>query len=228
MTSSYMPPPLLIIAVDGPSASGKGTLARRLAEHLGWAYLDTGLLYRAVGMRVLAEGGSPEDSAGAERAAHALAIASDLAEILQDPALKGEKAGQAASRVAVFPGVRAALLDLQRTFAQNPPNGCPGAVLDGRDIGTVVVPEAPVKLYITARPEIRAFRRFRELQGRGEHVTEAATLADLQARDARDERRASAPSRPAPDAVVLETSSLTADEAFAQARTLVEGKLKRF
>ncbi|HLI10926.1 MAG TPA: (d)CMP kinase [Alphaproteobacteria bacterium] len=202
----------MIIAVDGPAASGKGTLARRLAERFAFAYLDTGLLYRAVGLAVLRQGGDPADPAAAAAAARRL----DL-DALDDPALRGDEAGNAASKVAAIPAVRAALLELQRGFARTPPGGKKGAVLDGRDIGTVICPEAEVKLFVTASPEARARRRHKELLARGLDSIYARVLQDLRERDARDAARAVAPLKPAPDACVLDTSALDADQAFEAA-----------
>ncbi len=205
----------MIIAIDGLTAAGKGTLAKRLAAALGFAHLDTGLLYRAVGAKLLASHGDPRDPRVAEAAARAL-DAGDLAA----PGLRQEEIGRAASIVAAIPAVRAALLTFQRRFAQQ----APGAVLDGRDIGTVICPDAPVKLFITARPEIRAQRRFNELQARGESATYPAVLQDLQERDARDQARGTAPAKPAEDAIVLDTSDLTADQVFARALDIVRSR----
>lgn len=207
----------MIIAVDGPAASGKGTLARRLAAHLGFAYLDTGKLYRAVGYSVLASGGDPEDPAAATRAAKSLSL-----DMLDDPALGGDDAAAAASKVAAIPRVRAALLKFQQDFAANPPNGAAGAVLDGRDIGTVVCPDAAVKLFVTADMAARAERRHKELIGRGEDSIYGRVLQDLKERDDRDLNRAVAPLRPACDAETLDTSNLDPDAVFAAALTLVE------
>ncbi|MBV9655298.1 MAG: (d)CMP kinase [Acetobacteraceae bacterium] len=201
----------LIVAIDGPAASGKATLGRRLAAALGLPYLDTGLLYRAVGRRVLDAGDDPSDPIAATRAARALAAA-DLA---RDD-LRGPAADAAASRVAALPAVRAALLDFQRAFGRTT-----GAVVDGRDIGTVIFPDAQVKLFVTASPEERARRRWLELRGRGFDVSLARVQADMQARDEADAARATAPLRPAPDAVLLDTTTLDADAALAQALTLV-------
>jgi len=198
----------MIIAVDGPAASGKGTLARRIARELGYAHLDTGKLYRAVGMSVLREGGDPSDPAAAETAARAL----DL-DTLDDPELAGDEAALAASKVSAVPAVRAALLETQRAFAARPP----GAVLDGRDIGTVVCPEADIKLYVTASDEIRAQRRHKELLDSGKASIYARVLQDLKERDARDSERSVAPMKPAEDAVMLDTTVLDADAAFAAA-----------
>lgn len=203
----------LVIAIDGPAASGKGTLAKRLAQHYGLPHLDTGLLYRAVALTLIDGGADLDDTAAAARAASALS-----AERLSDPRLRERAMGEAASRVSSVPEVRAALLSWQRRFAE----GAEGAVLDGRDIGTVVCPEARVKLFIIAAPEERARRRHRELLGRGEETTLAAILADIRARDARDSSRAAAPLKAADDAVVLDTTELDAEAAFAEAVAIVE------
>ncbi|MDD3028920.1 MAG: (d)CMP kinase [Alphaproteobacteria bacterium] len=202
-----------VIAIDGPSASGKGTLARRLAEHFGFAWLDTGLLYRAVGLAVLRAGKDPSDAAAAQAAAEALDPVA-VTKGVDREALRSDEASMAASKVAAIPAVRAALLKFQRDFCLTPPEGKKGAVLDGRDIGTVVAPDATVKLFITAGAETRAARRFKELQERGQDATYAAVLADMQARDARDAERALAPTKPARDAVIVDTTSLDADQAF--------------
>ena len=209
----------MIVAIDGPSASGKGTLARRLAEALDFAYLDTGMLYRAVGAAVLAAGADPGEAAAALEAARALEL-----EDLERPGLRDEAVGQAASLVAPFPAVRAALLDLQRHFAAAPPGGKPGAVLDGRDIGTVVCPEAEVKIFVTASLEGRARRRHKQLLERGEASIYARVVQEMRARDRRDSERAAAPLRPAPDAVVLDTNELDAGEAFRAALEIVDSR----
>ncbi len=209
----------MIVAIDGPSASGKGTLARRLAEALDFAYLDTGMLYRAVGAAVLAAGADPGESAAASEAARALEL-SDL----ERPGLRGEAVGQAASIVAVMPGVRDALLGLQRRFAAAPPGAKAGAVLDGRDIGTVVCPEAEVKIFVTASLEGRARRRHKELLEGGEASIYARVVQEMRARDRRDSGRAAAPLRPAPDAVVLDTNELDAGEAFRAALEIVDSR----
>ena len=206
----------MIIALDGPAASGKGTLARRLAAHYGLPHLDTGLLYRAVGMAVLRSGDEPADTDAAERAALNLR-STDLA----DAELRGDRAARAASVVSAIPAVRAALLRFQRDFAAQPG----GAVLDGRDIGTVVCPTADAKLFVTASPEVRAQRRHKELLGRGEAAIYAQVLRDIRQRDERDSRRAVAPLAPAVDAFVLDTSALGADEAFRRGLAFVEGNL---
>lgn len=195
---------IFTVAIDGPAAAGKGTISRAVAERFGFAHLDTGLLYRAVGARV---------AAGAEPEAAALALSP---EDLADHDLRTLAAGQAASRVAAIPEVRAALVQFQRRFARR--EG--GAVLDGRDIGTVICPEAEVKLYVTASPEVRAHRRWLELGGDADVV-----LAEVRERDARDMNRADAPLRPAPDAVILDTSDMTIEAAVERAAALVAARL---
>jgi len=201
--------------VDGPAAAGKGTLARRLAATLGLPYLDTGLLYRAVGRRVLDAGGDPRDVATAEAAARALE-ASDL----DRNDLRGPEADMAASAVATIPQVRAALLDWQRAFGRTH-----GAVMDGRDIGTVIFPDAPAKLFVTASPEARAKRRWLELQGKGVQRDLDDVAAEMRARDAQDAQRAAAPMKPAEDAIILDTTVLDAEHAFHMALKLVRSRL---
>jgi cytidylate kinase len=213
------------IAIDGPSASGKGTIAKKLADHYGFAHLDTGLLYRAVGMTVLRRGGDPSDPQAAEKAARSLSPENPLSGI-DEADLRSDTAAAAASKVAVVPGVRAALLKFQKDFCIRPPQGKAGAVLDGRDIGTVIAPNAPVKIFVTASAEARALRRFKELQGRSENAVFEEVLADMKARDARDAERAVAPTKPAPDAVVLDTTNLDAQQAFAEALRITGEKLK--
>jgi cytidylate kinase len=208
----------MIIAIDGPAASGKGTLARRIAALFGYACLDTGLLYRAVARDVAARGRSLEDEAFAARAAALLDT-----ETLDDPDLRGPGAGEAASVVARFPAVRRALLELQRSFARQEP----GAVLDGRDIGTVVCPDADVKIFVTASLAVRARRRFDELRARGEPVTLASVTDVIRRRDERDAERADAPMKPAPDAILLDTSELDIDQAFEAAVGLITRKIDR-
>ena len=203
-----------IIAVDGPAASGKGTIAARLARTFGLPFLDTGLLYRAVGLGVLDSGGSLDDASAAEAVARAL-----KAENLQDAdRLTSGDAGEAASRVAGYPGVRAALLEFQRAFAAQPG----GAVLDGRDIGTVIAPDAPAKLFVTATPEVRAMRRWKQLTGRGDAIAYEEMLADIMRRDERDAGRGAAPMVQAQDAVLLDTTSMDIETAFDAARRIVE------
>ena len=205
----------LVIAVDGPAAAGKGTLARRLAAALGLPHLDTGLLYRAVGLRVLDRGADPHDARIAEAAARALRPAD-----LDRTDLRGPEADMAASAVAAIPVVRAALLEFQRGFGR-----ARGAVLDGRDIGTVVFPEAPVKLFVEASLAERARRRWEELRGRGVAADLGQVEAELRARDAQDSLRVVAPLRPAADALLLDTTALDADSAFAAALRLVRARL---
>ncbi len=202
----------MIIAIDGPAAAGKGTLARGLAAKLRLAHLDTGRIYRAVGLAVLRAGGDPEDEIAAQKAAESL----DPAE-LGDPELGSDRAGGAASKVAAIPNVRIALLAFQRQFAEHPPGPVRGAVLDGRDIGTVVCPNADVKLFVSASAEARATRRHKELMGRGEASIYARVLADIEERDLRDSKRAVAPLVPAADAILIDTTIMDAERALAAA-----------
>lgn len=221
-----------VIAIDGPAASGKGTLARRIAQQLGYAWLDTGLLYRAAGVIAADAGANPADPVAAAEAARTLAkrVADLGPSALDDPRLRGDQSADAASKLSVVPAARAALLELQREFARNPVSGghpAAGAVLDGRDIGTVVCPDAEVKLYVVAAVEERAHRRVKELQGRGQAAIYSAVLEDLKQRDARDSERAVAPLKPADDAFLLDTSALDADQALAAALSVIAGKLSR-
>jgi len=209
----------VIIALDGPAASGKGTLARRLAEAFNLAYLDTGSLYRATGVATLRAGGDPSNEADAVKAAKVLDITQ-----FSPLDLRTEAAGVAASQVAFILPVRAALLDFQRNFAKNPPAGKVGAVLDGRDIGTVVCPDADIKIFVEADFETRVKRRVKELQEKGENIIESRVRADMKARDDRDTSRSVAPLTPAPDAWILNTTTLSADEAFAQAKAYIDSK----
>ncbi len=209
---------MLTIAIDGPAASGKGTLAKRIAAHYGLACLDTGLLYRAVGRDVLENGRSLEDEAAAAAAARALDSTT-----LEDPGLRTPDMGDAASVVAKFPKVRAALLDFQRQFALQEP----GAVLDGRDIATVVLPNADVKLFVTADVEVRARRRYEEQIRRGEPVTYERTLETIRDRDARDMGRKDSPMRQADDAILLDTTEMGIDEAFRAALEFIQLKVER-
>lgn len=202
----------MIIAVDGPTASGKGTVAKALAAHFGLPHLDTGLLYRAVGRQVELAGGDPDD------AVVALAACDFADELLIDPALRSEIVGGLASRVSIHPAVRKALFKRQRAFATQPG----GAVLDGRDIGTVIAPEAEVKLFVIASVAARAQRRFTEMRQRGEAVTLEAIEEDLRRRDARDSGRADAPLRQANDSIVIDNSAMTKAEAIAAAVAAVE------
>jgi cytidylate kinase len=203
----------MIIAIDGPAASGKGTLGKRLAAHYGLRHLDTGLLYRAVAKAVLDAGKQPGDVTAAVAAAKALDPS-----VFDEAVLKGHAISEAASLVSAIPEVRAALLAFQREFAAKPP----GAVLDGRDIGTVVCPGADVKIFVDASPEVRARRRFRELEQKGEAVSETAVLADILRRDERDKNRAAAPLRQATDAHLLDTTHLDIDAAIRAAIDIVE------
>lgn len=205
----------MIIAIDGPTASGKGTIARALAAHFALPHLDTGLLYRAVGRQVYLSGGNPDDPD------HALAAADFPESLLEDPALRSEETGALASRVSIHPAVRAALLTRQQAFAHQPG----GAVLDGRDIATVIAPEAEAKLFVTASVAARALRRWAEMQQRGEIVTREAIETDLAARDERDRARAAAPLRQAEGAALLDTSALPIEAAIAAAIALVESQL---
>ncbi len=202
----------MIIAVDGPTASGKGTISRRIAAHYGLPLLDTGLLYRAVGYQTQRDGGDPDNPADA------LAATAFPPELLADPALRDEGTGGLASRASIHPAVRQALFERQRAFARQPG----GAVLDGRDIATVIAPDADVKLFITASVEARAERRFREMQALGSARTLAELADDLRRRDARDSGRKDAPLAIAPDAVVIDTSAMTIDDAFEAALSAVE------
>lgn len=210
----------LIIAIDGNAASGKGTLAKRLAAALGMAHMDTGSLYRLVALRLMKEVGTLADEAQAVAAAEALSQSyqphdSDNSEIRTD------EVGQLTSKISAIPAVRAQILELQRNFAKKAPDG---AILDGRDIGTVVCPEAAVKFFVTANPETRAGRRHKELQSKGISVTYDAVLADMRERDARDAGRSTAPMKPAPDAIMLDTSAMTVDEVLAFALEKVREK----
>lgn len=207
----------MIIAVDGPTASGKGTIAKALAEHFGLPCLDTGLLYRAVGWQVAQQGGDPDN------AADALAACAFPEELLEEPELRNEATGGLASRVSVHPQVRAALLERQRAFADQ----TGGAVLDGRDIGTVIAPDADAKLFITASVTARAERRWLEMTGREMEISRDEIEHDIAMRDARDTQRKDAPLRAAPDAVVIDTTSLGRDAAIAAAIAAVEEAISR-
>ncbi|WP_022696700.1 (d)CMP kinase [Euryhalocaulis caribicus] len=203
----------MIIAIDGPTASGKGTVARRLAAHYGLPCLDTGLLYRGVAARLIREGDAPGDEDAAERAARSLKLKG-----MDESELRSARAGAAASVVAAMPRVRAALKDLQRDFAAQ--EG--GAVLDGRDIGTVICPDADVKIWVDADPAERARRRHAELEGRGEDISYEEVLAQLRERDERDSGRPDAPMKRASDAHLLDTSKMSIDAAFEEARRIVD------
>jgi len=203
----------MIIAIDGPAASGKGTLARRLAAHYGLPHLDTGLLYRATARALLEEGSRLDDVEAAVRSARGLALLD-----FEEDRLRGREMGEAASVVAALPPVREALIDMQRAFAGREQ----GAVLDGRDIGTVIAPEATVKIFVTASPDARAQRRALELRGRGEKVDYASILEDIKKRDKRDSERVLAPLKPASDAHVLDTTDMNIEAAFAAALKIAE------
>ena len=211
----------IVIAVDGTAASGKGTLARKLAAHYGFAHLDSGALYRLTALAVLASGGDPANEADALKGARSI----DLS-MMGDPAIRTDVVGQAASKVAAIGAVRAALLDFQRDFLAHPPGGSLGAVMDGRDIGTVIAPGATAKLYVDARPELRAHRRRLELSAMGIDRDEADLLRELVARDAADKARPISPLKQAPDAALLDTSDLGIEPAFAAALALVEPKIR--
>jgi cytidylate kinase len=211
----------VVIAVDGTAASGKGTLAKKLAAHFHFAHLDSGALYRLTALAVLDAKGDPKDPADALKGAQSI----DLS-LAGDPAIRTDVVGQAASQVAAIGAVRQALLDFQRSFLASPPGGSPGAVMDGRDIGTVICPEATAKLYVDARPELRAHRRWLELKGMGIERDEAGLLAELNARDAADRSRPISPLVQAPDAALLDTSDLGIDAAFAAALALVSTKIE--
>ena len=213
-----------VIAIDGPAASGKGTLARKVADALGFALLDTGALYRAVALTMIRADQDLDDWEAATATAQALTPA-DINRLTQDPELRLDETAAGASRVSAVPSVRRALLDFQRDFAANPPGGLPGAVLDGRDIGTVICPDAPVKLFITASVEVRAKRRFDELTGQGEKPDFDEVLADMRARDERDTRRAFAPLVPAVDAVIIDNSEMTPAQMLEAALEVIRAKL---
>ncbi|HEY7005056.1 MAG TPA: (d)CMP kinase [Sphingomicrobium sp.] len=204
-----------VIAVDGPAASGKGTIARALARHFGLPHMDTGLLYRAVALNLWRWGGDPGNEFEAVRACDDIGVEPD------DPELRSEPVSKIASMISAYPSVRAALLQRQQEFAWQ--QG--GAVLDGRDIGTVIAPDADAKLFVTATPEVRAQRRLSELEKRGMHVHFDDVLADIRARDERDSSRDVAPLKPAPDSILLDTSALDVEEAIAAAVRLVEERL---
>ncbi|MFP6718125.1 MAG: (d)CMP kinase [Alphaproteobacteria bacterium] len=206
----------MVIAIDGPAAAGKGTLARRLAEQFGLAHLDTGLLYRATAVRLLLDGGDPNSELTASAAARSLST-NDL----RGPELLDEQVARLASVVAVHDGVRAALLDFQRSFAASPPNGARGAVLDGRDIGSVILPDADIKIFVTANSDVRADRRYQELRARGVHSIKSLVLKKIQERDERDRHREVAPMVPVEDAFLLDTTNMDADTAFEAAYEFV-------
>lgn len=215
----------IVIAIDGPAASGKGTLARKLAAHLGLAYLDTGALYRSVGKAVLDAGQNPADEEAAVAAAKSLEKTLK-AEDLQHPAIRTDDVGQAASNVAKFPGVRGAMFAFQKNFAAKAPDGTKGVILDGRDIGTVICPDADVKLFVIASTEERSKRRLKELLGKGIQTDYDTVFADMKERDARDAGRDTAPLKAAADAYVLDTSNLGEAEVMARALAIIEDRAK--
>jgi CMP/dCMP kinase len=215
-----------VITVDGPAAAGKGTLARRLAEHFGYQFLDTGTLYRGVGLSVVRQGLDPANESFATAAAKSL-----TPEFLKDPGIRSEEASSSASVVAAIPSVRHAILNWQRDFVRNAARDSGGAVLDGRDTGTVICPDADAKFFITASIEARARRRVKELQARqlhqgGETAIYARVLQDMQERDARDQGRSISPTKPATDAKIIDTSDLTADQVFDLALAFIASKMK--
>jgi len=210
-----------VVTIDGPAASGKGTLARRLADRFGFAHLDTGALYRATALRVLDQAEDPSDPAIAEAAARRVDM-----QMLSNPRLREPAVSAAASVVAAIPAVRSILLELQRQFAAHPPAPAKGAVLDGRDIGSVVCPSADAKIFLTANAETRARRRLAELRQQGATAIYENVLQDMKERDARDSERPTAPLIAAPDAIVIETGTLDADAVFERACDLIECTLK--
>ncbi len=210
----------MVIAIDGPAAAGKGTLGRMLAAHFRLAYLDTGALDRAVALRLLRAGGDPTDVSAAVAAARAIEPGD-----LEDPALRGDAVAGAASRVAALPEVRAALIAYQRRFAAEPPGRARGAVIDGRDIGTVVCPDASHKLFVTASLEARARRRLEELEGRGIAARADEVEREMEERDARDSEREVSPLAPAPDAYLLDTTNLDIDSAFTAAKAYISARV---
>lgn len=211
----------IVIAVDGTAASGKGTLAKKLAKHFGFPHLDSGALYRLTALGVLEAGGDPSNEADAVKAAKVVDYARS-----GDPAIRTDAVGAGASAVGAIPAVREALFEFQRRFVENPPDGAAGAVVDGRDIGTVIAPDATAKLFVDASPAVRAHRRWLELQRMGIERDEKELEAELVARDAQDRSRPVSPLKQAEDADLLDTSNLGIDAAFAAALALVEPKVK--
>jgi CMP/dCMP kinase len=223
MIEPAVPSVLPVIAIDGPAASGKGTLARKVAQTLGFAFLDTGLLYRAVALLHRRAGGAPDDPIGPVELARRIDPAI-IGTLHDDPDLRHDETAKAASIVSALPGVRAGLLQFQRDFARKPPAGAKGAVLDGRDIGTVVCPDADAKLFITASVQARSERRLNELRARGVQAIYADVLKDMKERDARDSERASAPLRVADGAFLLDTSALDANAAYEAAMAFIRSR----
>jgi cytidylate kinase len=211
----------IVIAVDGTAASGKGTLAKKLALHFGFAHLDSGALYRLAAYSVLQAKGDPQNEGDALRGAQTIDF-----NLAGDPRIRTDIVGKAASHVAAIPAVRTALFDFQKNFLTNPPGGSPGAVMDGRDIGTVICPEAIAKLYVDARLDVRARRRWSELKAMGIRRAEQDVVAELEARDAADKSRPVSPLKQAPDADLLDTSNLGIDAAFAAALALVSARVE--
>ncbi len=218
-----------VIAIDGPAASGKGTLARNLAEELGFAHMDTGALYRATAFELLGSGLSERDEKDAVDAAQILVKkinnAESPADVLDNASLREDRIGQQASKIAAYPKVRTVLKDLQRSFVENPGKNFSGAILDGRDIGTIICPDAPLKLFVTASVEVRAKRRLKELQSKGLAVTYGAVLKDMRERDTRDAERKTAPMKPADDAIIIDSSDLNAGEMLEKAVFLAKERL---
>lgn len=220
---------LPIIAIDGTAASGKGTLARSLARKLGFAHMDTGALYRMVALRMIQNGRPAEDEQAAVEFAQVMRRTFNPRQSV-DPALMTDEVSKMTSKTSAFPAVRAEVLEVQREFGRNPPDlldgrTARGAILDGRDIGTVVFPDAPLKFFVTAQPETRAFRRFKELQKNGFMGTYDTVLAEMRERDERDASRATAPMKPAADAVILDTTSMSASQVLDKAASLIREKL---
>ncbi len=217
----------MIIAIDGFSAAGKGTLAQRLADYLNYAYLDTGALYRTVGLKLYENKQNPTDIKAAQKAAFELKE-EEILSLQTNPAIRTEEIGTYASKIAPIPEIRQALLEFQRKFAFHPRfkdgTPAPGAVLDGRDIGTVVCPEAKIKLFLKARSEVRATRRLKDLQLRGFYAIYDTVLSDINKRDESDSQRGLSPLKPAPDALVIDTSEMTQDDVFAAAIDFIKGK----
>lgn len=220
----------MIITIDGPAAAGKGTLAAILAKTYNLAYFDTGMVYRAVGLDMLLHNDNPADEQKAEKYAQALTFAK-MNELAKHPDFRSSVGGKYASIVSAHPKVRAALLKMQQDFAKNPvfADGSPanGAIYDGRDTGTVVCPDADIKFFITASTEVRAMRRFKEFQAKGNNIEFAQVLQDMKERDERDASRASAPMKPAEDAVIFDTSALSIDEVLAFSLKIIDKKLGR-